>query len=287
MPTKHGERAVLRLLDKTTTRLSLDALGINDTDLSSMKRLLNRPSGIILVTGPTGSGKTTTLYSALNFLNTGSRNILTIEDPIEYDLKGIGQTQTNSKANLDFATGLRAMLRQDPDVVMVGEIRDKQTAEIAIQASLTGHLVLSTLHTNTALGAVTRLSDLGIEPYLISSSITALLAQRLVRRLCIKCRSPSPVPREYRNKTSISQNTLIYQPKGCEFCNYIGYDGRLAIYEWIVLDDTLRQMIHDQASESDLTGYARPLYPSLFDNGWQQVIAGHTSLAELLRVSAD
>ncbi|MGK0499966.1 MAG: general secretion pathway protein E, partial [Oceanicoccus sp.] len=233
MPSNNAERVVLRLLEKQAGGLSLNALGMPRLRDQQFNRLLNRPHGIILVTGPTGSGKTTTLYAGLSAINNSSRNILTVEDPIEYNLEGIGQTQVNTKADMTFARSLRAMLRQDPDVVMVGEIRDLETAEIAVQASLTGHLVLSTLHTNTAVGSITRLRDMGVEPFLLATSLIAVMAQRLVRVLCATCKEeqiPSVLEREFLSDL-LEEESKIYVPVGCDHCNNLGYKGRTGIYE--------------------------------------------------------
>ena len=286
MPTSHGERVVLRLLNKQNARLDLTHLGMDAKTLTLMQKVLAIPHGIILVTGPTGSGKTTTLYAALTTLNNASRNILTIEDPIEYDLPGIGQTPVNHKVNMTFAKGLRAILRQDPDVVMVGEIRDLDTAQIAIQASLTGHLVLSTLHTNTAVGAITRLDDMGIEPFLLSSSLIGVIAQRLVRLLCPHCKEAHTA-----NKTECEllhvKSATIYRPKGCEECRNLGYSGRSGIYELIAIDDNLRTMIHDRVAEQELKKYTRTIFPSIRHDGFQRVLAGATSIEEILRVTSE
>jgi general secretion pathway protein E len=286
MPTSHGERIVLRLLDKQNAHLDLAQLGMAPNILKLMQKIILNPHGILLVTGPTGSGKTTTLYAALTVLNNSSRNILTVEDPIEYDLSGIGQTQVNHKVQMTFAKGLRAILRQDPDVVMIGEIRDLETAQIAIQASLTGHLVLSTLHTNSALGAITRLVDMGIEPFLLASSLIGVLAQRLVRLLCSTCKSAQ--------QASDSECTLlgvkkaeIFVPVGCDQCRHTGYNGRSGVYELIAINEHLRVMIHDQSPEQQLKKYARTLYPSIRQDGYELVLSGRTSLEEILRVTSE
>ncbi len=273
LPVNHGERVVLRLLDKNSVRLDLSSLGMTGELRAQMERLLAQPHGILLVTGPTGAGKSTTLYAALSELNSKERNILTVEDPVEYDLPGIGQTQVNSKVDMTFARGLRAILRQDPDVVMVGEIRDAETAAIAVQASLTGHLVLSTLHTNSAAGAVTRLRDMGVEPFLLATSLTGVLAQRLVRLLCTHCRRPQE--REDRR--------VIYRPVGCERCNFTGYRGRTAIYELLKVDDALRSAIQHEAGELELAQHL--CGDTLYQNGLAQVYAGVTSLEEVTRVT--
>ncbi|KAF0806379.1 general secretion pathway protein E [Alcanivorax xiamenensis] len=289
MPSSNGERVVLRLLDKQAGRLQVSHLGMGEVCDARMRELIHKPHGIILVTGPTGSGKTTTLYASLTELNESTRNILTVEDPIEYQLEGIGQTQVNSKVDMTFARGLRAILRQDPDVVMVGEIRDLETAEIAVQASLTGHLVLSTLHTNTAVGAVTRLQDMGIEPFLLSSSLLGALAQRLVRVLCDDCKEghqPTESEREMMGLAA-DQEATLYRPVGCEKCNHQGYRGRTGIYELVIIDEPMRQLIHDRAGELKLARHARTLTPSIRDDGWRKVLAGETTIEEVLRVTRE
>jgi general secretion pathway protein E len=289
MPTNHGERVVLRILDQQSARLDLAELGMEPRMLALLRGLIMQPHGIILVTGPTGSGKTTTLYGALTVLNDKRRNILTVEDPIEYDLVGIGQTQVNAKINMTFAKGLRAILRQDPDVVMVGEIRDLETAQIAIQASLTGHLVLSTLHTNSAIGAITRLDDMGVEPFLLASSLTGVMAQRLMRKLCQHCKKPEVATATECELLGVPGNTspVIYHPVGCELCRQTGYLGRSGVYELIVIDDQLRTMIHDGVSEQQMRQYARKSFPSLRQDGFNRVLMGDTSLEEVLRVSSE
>jgi general secretion pathway protein E len=265
LPSAHGERAVLRLLDKSEGRLSLEALGMQGDVLSRFTRLVAQPHGIILVTGPTGSGKTTTLYAALSRLDAAHSNIMTVEDPIEYELPGVGQTQVNARIDLTFAKALRAILRQDPDVIMIGEIRDFETAQIAIQASLTGHLVLATLHTNDATSAVTRLTDMGVEPFLLSSSLLGVLAQRLVRKLCRSC-----------------------QGAGCASCGQTGYAGRSGVFELLVTDDAIRAQIHSRASEADIRAAALAGGMCLMrDDGERLVAAGLTSREELLRVTRD
>jgi general secretion pathway protein E len=286
MPSGHGERVVLRLLDKQAGRLDLTSLGMDGDSLAVMDELIHKPHGIILVTGPTGSGKTTTLYAALERINDNSRNIMTVEDPIEYFIDGIGQSQVNTKVEMTFARGLRAILRQDPDVVMVGEIRDLETAEIAVQASLTGHLVLSTLHTNTASGAVTRLRDMGIEPFLLSSSLIGVLAQRLVRVLDDDTKV-AYAARDYECRTlnlDPAHPPTLYRPG---IGDGTGYRGRTGIYELIAVDDRMRTMIHDGASEQDFERYARTKSPSIRDDGRRRVLAGHTTLEEVLRVTRE
>lgn len=289
MPASDGERVVLRLLDKQAGRLELSALGMRSADKQRMDALLHRPHGIILVTGPTGSGKTTTLYAGLSRIQDGNKNILTIEDPIEYNLEGIGQTQVNLKADMTFARGLRAILRQDPDVVMIGEIRDLETAQIGIQASLTGHLVMSTLHTNTAIGAITRLEDMGVEPFLLSSSLIGVLAQRLVRVLCPECKTPHTADESECSLLGVdsSEPPTLYRAVGCDHCNQQGYKGRTGIYELINIDDTLRTLIHNRASEAELTTQARKSSDSIYRDGCELVLAGKTTLEEILRVTQE
>ena len=289
MPASDGERVVMRLLDKQAGRLELSALGMRPNDKQRMDALLHRPHGIILVTGPTGSGKTTTLYAGLNRIHDGNKNILTIEDPIEYNLEGIGQTQVNLKADMTFARGLRAILRQDPDVVMIGEIRDLETAQIGIQASLTGHLVLSTLHTNTAIGAITRLEDMGVEPFLLSSSLIGVLAQRLVRVLCLDCKEPHQADENECRMLGVNSDAAptLYRAVGCESCNHQGYKGRTGIYELISVDDELRTMIHNRASETELIQHARKQSVSIFEDGCALLLAGDTTLEEILRVTQE
>jgi general secretion pathway protein E len=289
LPSGHNERVVMRLLDKSAGRLNLEHLGMDPNTQARLKELIKKPHGIILVTGPTGSGKTTTLYAALTNLNETSRNILTVEDPIEYYIDGIGQTQVNTKVDMSFARGLRAILRQDPDIVMIGEIRDLETAEIAVQASLTGHLVFSTLHTNTAVGAVTRLRDMGVEPFLLSSSLIGVIAQRLVRLLCEDCKTPyTPDQAECQliNIDPVSPPTL-YHPKGCSACNHSGYVGRNGIYEFVEIDNTTRNMIHDGASEQDVENYVHQTVPTIRQDGMRFVLTGKTSLEEVLRVTRE
>ena len=286
LPSQHGERVVMRILEKTSSLLNLSDLGMAEDELADFEKALQRPNGIILVTGPTGSGKTTTLYASLTKLNDGSRNILTVEDPVEYALDGIGQTQVNNQVGMSFAAGLRAILRQDPDVVMVGEIRDPETAEIAVQASLTGHLVLSTVHTNSAIAAITRMRDMGIEPFLLASTITAIAAQRLVRRLCEDCREPhKPSANELADLgLPVKTRQKFFRAVGCPVCHNIGYTGRLALYEIVVMDDALRGMIHDSAREIDMAAHAFKSRRTLLQSGAQHVIAGRTSAEEVLRV---
>ena len=289
LPSGHGERVVLRLLDKQANQLSLRQIGMAEQELDSIQDMIARPHGIILVTGPTGSGKTTSLYAIVNQLNERSRNILTVEDPIEYYLDGIGQTQVNSKVEMTFAKGLRAILRQDPDVVMVGEIRDKETAEIAVQASLTGHLVLSTLHTNTAVGAITRLRDMGVEPFLLASSLVGVIAQRLVRKLCASCKQEVSVPAHDLEKLGYESNGLdtvnIYEAQGCPSCGQRGFKGRFGIFEIIPLDSKMRTLIHDCVGDQALEQYARLTSRSIQHSALEKVLSGDTSLDEAIRIT--
>lgn len=288
IPTSHGERVVMRLLDKKSQRIRLVDLGMDEANLQAMSELISLPHGILLVTGPTGSGKTTTLYAVLTELNQPTRNILTVEDPIEYDLVGVGQTQVNSKIDMTFAKGLRAILRQDPDIVMVGEIRDLETASIAVQASLTGHLVLSTLHTNTAIGAITRLRDMGVESFLLSSAIIGIVAQRLVRLLCPACKEAYTASSKECEILQLDESNAptLYKPSGCENCNDSGYIGRTGIYEVIKIDDELRSLIHEDMSEQEMLNVARKHTKSIRINGFERVLSGETSLNEVIRVTS-
>ena len=288
LPTTHGERIVLRLLDKGSGMRSLDSLGMAEATLRPFAGLLDEPHGILLVTGPTGSGKSTTLYSALQTMDTKSRNIVTVEDPVEYDLPGVGQIHVNARIDLTFAKALRAILRQDPDVIMIGEIRDLETAQIAVQASLTGHLVLATLHTNDATSAVTRLVDMGIEPFLLASTLRGVLAQRLVRRLCPACRQPLRDDGAIRAILGDGLPDNLWQSKGCPACAQTGYAGRTGIYELVLVDDGLQQLIHNSSGESELRAYARQQGAgSLRDDGMRLLATGVTSADELLRVTRD
>ena len=265
LPSAHGERAVLRLLDKSGNKLTLESVGMQGHVLAQFEQLISQPHGIILVTGPTGSGKTTTLYAALGKVDSTQTNIMTVEDPIEYELAGVGQTQVNAKIDLTFAKALRAILRQDPDVIMIGEIRDFETAQIAIQASLTGHLVLATLHTNDATSAITRLTDMGVEPFLLSSSLLGVLAQRLVRKLCTHC-----------------------QGAGCQHCNQTGYQGRTGVFELLSTDDAIRAMIHNQTSEADIRAAALQAGMILMrDDGERLITQKITTREEVVRVTRD
>jgi general secretion pathway protein E len=285
LPCRYGERVVMRLLDKDQGLRNLDALGMSPAMLARFRASLSTPNGIVLVTGPTGSGKTTTLYAALSLLNDQKRNILTVEDPIEYAIDGIGQTQVNPKIGLTFAAGLRAILRQDPDVVMVGEIRDAETAQIAVQASLTGHLVFSTVHTNDAIAAVTRLKDMGVEPYLLASTLRVILAQRLVRRLCGACKSPAVIgAHEQAMLASIGAgNARVYEAVGCRECGGSGYVGRIGLYECVAIDDNIRRMVHADANEQDMAAYAFKDSETLLVSGLRCAALGVTSLSDVLR----
>jgi general secretion pathway protein E len=274
LPSAHGERAVLRLLDKGESKFTLESLGMDGDVLTRFDHLVQQPHGIVLVTGPTGSGKTTTLYASLGRIDTSTTNVLTVEDPVEYELAGIGQTQVNPKIDLTFAKALRAILRQDPDVIMIGEIRDFETAQIAIQASLTGHLVLATLHTNDAPSAVTRLTDMGVEPFLLSSSLLGVLAQRLVRKLCPVCKKVDTRGR--------------YHPVGCSACALTGYKGRTGVYELMVADDRVRSLIHSRAAESQLFAAAEAAgLRSMREDGERLVSDGITSAEEVMRVTRE
>ncbi len=275
LPTGHGERAVLRLLDKEAGRLDLGKLGMSPAHRQQFDKLVHQPHGIVLVTGPTGSGKSTTLYAALGTLDSTQTNILTVEDPIEYDLDGIGQTQVNARIDMTFAKALRSILRQDPDVIMIGEIRDLETAQIAVQSSLTGHLVLATLHTNDSASAVTRLIDMGIEPFLLSSSLLGVLAQRLVRKLCPQCRETDPV-------------TGGWRAPGCLACNRTGFQGRTGVHELLIVDDTIRSLIHRGESEAEIRAAARRNgLVTMREDGQRWVDAGATSVDEVIRVTRD
>ncbi len=288
IPSQYGERVVLRLLDRSSTRLGLSALGMSDADLRRLVTLLARPDGLLLVTGPTGSGKTTTLYAALDYLNDKTRNIMTVEDPVEYTLDGIGQTQVNPKADLTFAKGLRAILRQDPDVIMVGEIRDRETAQIAVESSMTGHFVLSTLHTNTAASSIVRLVDMGVEHFLLAPMLRGVVAQRLVRRLCPSCRKEShATEQDQRLVAGLSLGSKVYRPVGCDDCRRQGFKGRTAIYEIIVVDERIAELIQTGASEAEIVKQARASSPSLVDDGLRLIEQGVTSVEEVARVVRD
>jgi general secretion pathway protein E len=293
IPTAFGERIVLRLLDRAQAveAINLDHLGFSGDNLQRLDRLIRQSHGIILATGPTGSGKSTTLYACLTRINSPEKNIITIEDPIEYQLRGVGQMQVNPKIELTFASGLRSILRQDPDVIMVGEIRDSETAEIAIQAALTGHLVFSTLHTNDSFGAVTRLVDMGIEPFLVSSSILAVLAQRLVRKLCVDCREPykaSETELARIGLKGVQAENKICRPRGCRNCRNTGYRGRMAIQELMIMDDEIRSLVMQNADASTLRRKCTSVGMTLLrQDGAARVLRGETSIEELLRVTQE
>jgi general secretion pathway protein E len=289
IPTGHGERVVLRLLDKQAARLDLTRLGMDERTLAQMDRLIREPHGIVLVTGPTGSGKTTTLYAALSRLDPKALNIMTVEDPIEYDLDGISQTPINARIEMSFARALRTILRQDPDVIMIGEIRDLETAQIAVQASLTGHLVFATLHTNDATSAITRLVDMGVEPFLLASSLIGVVAQRLVRCLCLECRKPAAVDAAQLRALGFAPTPgTFYAAQGCAACNQSGYRGRTGIYELLTFDDALRKLIHDRASEQALREQATTRgMRSLRDDGLRWAAQGVISLEEVVRVTRE
>ncbi|MCY7319329.1 MAG: type II secretion system ATPase GspE [Ramlibacter sp.] len=289
IPTGHGERVVLRLLDKQAGRLDLTRLGMDQPTLEHMDQLIRKPHGIVLVTGPTGSGKTTTLYAALSRLDATALNIMTVEDPIEYDLDGISQTQVNARIQMSFARALRTILRQDPDVVMIGEIRDLETAQIAVQASLTGHLVFATLHTNDAVSAITRLVDMGVEPFLLASSLIGVGAQRLVRRLCLECRKPFAADASQLRALGLAPTDgTLYSAQGCAACSGSGYRGRTGIYELLTVDDDLRRLIHDRASEQTLREHALSRgMRSLRDDGMRWAGQGLISLEEVVRVTRE
>jgi general secretion pathway protein E len=286
MPSSHGERVVMRLLDKDAGKLQTDDLGMPAETKAQLEELVSRPHGIILVTGPTGSGKTTTLYAALQQMDRQERNIMTVEDPVEYDLPGISQTQINLRAGMTFARGLRAILRQDPDVILIGEIRDGETAEIATQASLTGHLVLSTLHTNTAAGAITRLQDLGVDSFLLASTVRGIISQRLMRKLCHHCCEPAEVNEFNRSLLGLEDGATVFQSKGCAKCNNTGFSGRQALFELVTVDAPLQSLIHENAGEIDLEESIRRNVPSIREAGFELVRQGVTTIEEVLRVTS-
>ncbi|MBM3244261.1 MAG: type II secretion system protein GspE [Candidatus Omnitrophica bacterium] len=287
-PTINGENLVLRILDKSSVLMGLAELGFAGKDLKNFDKLIRRPNGIILVTGPTGSGKTTTLYAALSTINSIEKNIITIEDPVEYEIPLIRQTQVNPKAGLTFANGLRSILRQDPDIIMVGEIRDKETAEIAIQASLTGHLVFSTLHTNDAPGALTRLIDMGIEPFLIASSITGILAQRLVRVICPKCKEKYTPSDEVMHDLGLKEKVELYRGKGCMHCKETGFSGRVGIFELLLMNEEIKNLVTAKASSGDIKKKALAQgMTTLYEDGMEKIKSGVTTAEEMLRVTEE
>ncbi len=285
-PTIHGEKAMLRLLDRSAALYGIEKLGLVSDDELSLKRVLKRPYGFILATGPTGSGKSTSLYAILNYINSAEKNIITLEDPVEYTIEGVCQTQVNPKAGLTFDTGLRAILRQDPDIIMVGEIRDKETATIAVHSALTGHIVLSTLHTNDAAGAVTRLVEMGIEPFLVASAISCVIGQRLLRKICAECKEAySPTPAMIRN-LNIPDGAVLYRGKGCPFCRYTGYKGRTGVFEVLAMDEAIRDLVISKASNDIIRKTAVESGMSLIhDDAMQKVLLGITTLQEALDVT--
>lgn len=287
IPSGSGERTVLRLLDRNVDLLRLDSLGMSEDTVARLRSVLLRPHGIFLVTGPTGSGKTTTLYASLAELDAAQNNIMTVEDPVEYRLPGVSQTQVNAKIGMTFSHSLRAMLRQDPDIMMVGEIRDAESARISIQSSLTGHFVLATLHTNTAIGAVTRLVDMGMEPFLLSSTLVAVLAQRLVRTLCCECKSERPALQAEKEflRGSEQQDIRVPDAVGCEACNHTGFKGRTGIYELVLIDKSMQAMIHERAVEARLRQHASKLTLDMQADGRSKVLAGITTVQEVLKVT--
>ncbi|WP_375394542.1 type II secretion system ATPase GspE [uncultured Sphingomonas sp.] len=285
LPSRAGERVVLRILDKDNAGIDLEALGLTPSMYALLQGVLAEPNGIVLVTGPTGSGKTTSLYAALRLLNDGSRNILTVEDPVEYAIDGVGQTQVNPKVGLTFAAGLRAILRQDPDVVMIGEIRDRETAEIAVQASLTGHLVLSTVHTNDAVGAITRMRDMKVEPFLLASTLRAVIAQRLVRRLCPHCRRPVAARETVAPLLGIDPEAIVFAANGCEQCGHSGFKGRIGVFEAVRVDETIRRLVNEGGDEGAIAAHAFRNAPTLASAARELVLAGATTAEEAVRVS--
>ncbi|HVJ00011.1 MAG TPA: type II secretion system ATPase GspE [Sphingomonas sp.] len=285
LPSRAGERVVLRILDKDNAGISLDVLGMSEGVEAAYRAALAEPNGILLVTGPTGSGKTTTLYAGLRQLNDGSRNILTVEDPVEYAIEGVGQTQVNPKVGLTFAAGLRAILRQDPDVVMIGEIRDRETAEIAVQASLTGHLVLSTVHTNDAVGAITRMRDMKVEPFLLASTLRAVIAQRLVRRLCPSCRRPIQASQALAARLGFETGTIVHEPVGCDQCAGTGFKGRIGVFEMIRVDEPIRRLINDGGDEAIIARHAFVHARNLGAAARALVLAGETPAEEAIRIT--
>ncbi|MBW1737377.1 MAG: type II secretion system ATPase GspE [Deltaproteobacteria bacterium] len=288
IPMAFGERIVLRLLDKTVSLLGLGEMGMTRDKLETFEGLINKNSGIILVTGPTGSGKTTTLYAAINKINSTEKNIITIEDPIEYELRKVGQIQVNPKTDLTFARGLRSILRHDPDIIMVGEIRDLETVEIAIQASLTGHLVFSTLHTNDAAGALTRLVEMGVEPFLIASSLLAVVAQRLVRTICPHCKEAFKPDESTLKDLGLSEDQIFYRGKGCKECMDTGYRGRAGIFELLVLDNEIRDLVKSSSDSVTIKQAGmRKGMTTLFEDGLKKVQSGITTLNEVMRVSQE
>ncbi|MFH0738923.1 MAG: GspE/PulE family protein [Candidatus Omnitrophota bacterium] len=289
LPTTFGQKFVLRLLDKANLSVGLDKLGFSEQPLAIFKKAIAKPFGMILVTGPTGSGKSTTLYSVINQLNTPERNIITVEDPVEYQIEGITQVQVKPEINLNFASGLRSLLRQSPDIIMIGEIRDSETADIAIKAALTGQLVFSTLHTNDAVSSITRLIDMGVEPFLVASSLVMLCAQRLCRKLCLKCRKPIDVPAAFLENIGFKEKTTFYKAEGCKNCNNTGFHGRIAILETLLIDDTIREMVIEKKSLDDIKKYAvqKCGMMTLRDDAFIKVREGTTTLDEAIRITTE
>lgn len=291
LPVNHGERVVMRLLDKSSLKLDLHSLGMSLKNCHSINALVRKPHGIILVVGPTGAGKSTTLYAALMGIDAHEKNIMTVEDPIEFDIDGISQTQVNTKIDMTFSRSLRAILRQDPDVILIGEIRDVETAQIAVQASLTGHLVLSTLHANSAVGAVTRLKDMGVEPFMLSSSLLAVLSQRLVRRLCIECRQEYSFAQDVLQEMSANYQIPLggygYSAVGCNKCNLTGYKGRIALHELLIINNRVREGVYKGKSELDLVKLAKGYIRSIEQDGIDKVVAGLTTIEEVKRVNLE
>ena len=289
LPTTFGQKFVLRALDKSNLSIGLDQLGFSEQPLAIFKEAVNKPFGMILVTGPTGSGKSTTLYSVLSQLNTAERNIITIEDPVEYQVEGITQIQVKPEIGLDFVSGLRSLLRQSPDVIMIGEIRDSETADIAVKASLTGQLVFSTLHTNDALSSITRLIDMGIEPFLVASSLIMLCAQRLCRRICLKCRQPVDIPDKFLESIGFKEKVIFYTASGCKYCNGTGFYGRIAILEAIIINDAIREMIMKRKAIDEIRQYAvtKCGMKTLRDDAFLKIKMGLTTLEEVIRVTKE
>ncbi len=289
LPTTFGQKFVMRALDKSNLSIGLDKLGFSEQPLAIFKEAINKPFGMMLVTGPTGSGKSTTLYSVLNQLNTPQRNIITIEDPVEYQVEGITQIQVKPEIGLDFVSGLRSLLRQSPDVIMIGEIRDSETADIAVKASLTGQVVLSTLHTNDALSSITRLMDMGIEPFLVASSLIMLCAQRLCRRICLKCRQPADIPEKLLNSIGFKEKATFYTASGCQYCNNTGFYGRIAILEAVIINDAIREMIMKRESIDEIKQYAiiKCGMKTLRDEAFGKIKMGLTTLDEVIRVTKE
>lgn len=289
LPTTFGQKFVLRVLNKANLSVGLDNLGFSPQPLETFKKAIAKPFGMILVTGPTGSGKSTTLYSVLNQLNTPERNIITVEDPVEYQIEGITQVQVRPDIGLDFASGLRSLLRQSPDVIMIGEIRDSETADIAIKAALTGQLVFSTLHTNDAISSITRLIDMGVEPFLVASSLVMLCAQRLCRRLCVKCRKPVEVPSQFLEGIGFKEKAVFYQAQGCKYCNNTGFYGRIAVLETVLIDDTMREMVIRKKSLDEIRAYAvgKLGMKTLRDDAYLKVKEGITTLEEAVRITTE